>query len=78
MNNEEEHPLDKICSVEDFERLHPSLGFNRERFNYILKTKEENGILESGCLVKIGKKYALKYDDFRNWYYRYINIFGRD
>lgn len=67
------HPLDNICSIEEFCKRHPYLGFNRERFTYILKTQDYNGIMETDCLVKIGRKYYLKDDNFCDWYYKYVN-----
>ena len=69
--------LADVCSVEQFSERYPHLGFNRERFNYLLRNKEANGLLESGVLVKDGKAYKVKASEFSLWYYRYINIYGR-
>lgn len=72
------HPIDDIVSVKRFCELHPYLCFNRDRFEYLLRNKHKNGIIESGAIVKVGKEYMLKNTEFCDWYYRYININGRD
>lgn len=70
--------LNNICSVEDFAKAYPHLNFTRHRFNYLIRTQDKNGILKEGVIVKDGRGYKVKLVEFGQWYYRHINIYGRE
>lgn len=72
-----ENPLTDIMTINEFIELHPTL-MNIDRFNFYLRNRDKNGLAESGALVKIGKRYNIKYTTFSQWLYRHINIYGRD
>lgn len=78
MSNVEQDRLADICSIEDFSKKYPYLHFTRERFQYLLRYKKTNGLGECGALVKDGRCYKIKCKIFSAWYYRHINIFGRE
>ena len=78
MDKEDKDDLADVCSAEEFAKRYPYLNFTRERFEYLVKNKNKNGLLESGSLVKVGRAYYVKATAFSWWYYRYLNIYGRD
>tara|TARA_R110000787_G_scaffold250094_2_gene355682 strand:+ start:597 stop:836 length:240 start_codon:yes stop_codon:yes gene_type:complete len=69
--------LEDVCTIEEFGHRFPYLAFTRERFNHLLRKKNENGIMESGAIVRVGRRYAVRSGQFRAWYNKYININGR-
>ena len=69
--------LSDIIPVSQFIRLHPTL-MSLDRFRFYVRRRHDNGLAESGGLVKVGKAHHVKYTEFSQWLYKHINIYGRE
>ena len=60
--------LSNLLSYEQLVEKHPELFRSVETIKYFVRHRDENGLSETGAIVKAGKSFRIYYDKFANWY----------
>lgn len=59
--------LDDVCTQKALAKENPQL-FTDSQINWLIKTRHQNGLAESGAVLKISRKIYIKKSSFFVWF----------
>ena len=66
-NTNTQLPFDDFCLPKALTRDYPDL-FTESQINWLIKTRHNNGLAETGAILKISRKIYIKKSIFFDWF----------